>query len=262
MAVVESIKLCHSFQAPLEVDAAGINNAVTAYASGLPLEPRPELLGYNSGLLCIIIAMMLIVIFNIRQYSRFLKTLFNDMWSLRRRSTLFDERTVNETRIMGALIIQLCVCESILLLAGMPLLGLYVPPAKAAVVASAFIGVTFVYYFLQVVAYKVIGYVFAEPKQSDQLLSGFNSSQTLLGFCLLLPAMSVLFYPSLTEALLCTSILLYLCARIIFIYKGFRIFYHNFSTLLYFILYLCTVEIIPALLVLNGIFSLCRILIS
>ena len=111
MAVVESIKLCHSFQAPLEVDAAGINNSVTAYASGLPLEPRPELLGYNSGLLCIIIAMMLIVIFNIHQYSRFMKTLFNDMWSMRRRSTLFDERTVNETRIIGALIVQLCVCR-------------------------------------------------------------------------------------------------------------------------------------------------------
>ena len=262
MAVVESIKLCHSFQAPLEVDAAGINNSVTAYASGLPLEPRPELLGYNSGLLCIIIAMMLIVIFNIHQYSRFMKTLFNDMWSMRRRSTLFDERTVNETRIIGALIVQLCVCESILLLVAMPLLGLYVPLDRAAVVAGAFIGVTIGYYFLQVAAYKVIGYVFAEPEQADQLLGGFNSSQTLLGFCLLLPAMAVLFYPASAVALLCTSILLYLCARIIFIYKGFRIFYHNFSTLLYFILYLCTVEIIPALLVFNGIFSLCRILIS
>ena len=104
--------------------------------------------------------------------------------------------------------------------------------------------------------------MFSDKDRAAQFVSGFNASQTLLGFFLLLPAMIALFYPSSVKELLFISVLLYFAARIIFIYKGFRIFYHNFSNLLYFILYLCSVEIIPVLLVLSGTFSLCRNIIS
>ena len=42
-----------------------------------------------------------------------------------------------------------------------------------------------------------------------------------------------------------TGIVLYIIARVIFICKGFIVFYDNFYSLLYFILYLCTLEIAP-----------------
>jgi len=38
---------------------------------------------------------------------------------------------------------------------------------------------------------------------------------------------------------------LYLVARLIFIIKGIRIFYSNLTSIVYFILYLCAVEIVP-----------------
>lgn len=37
----------------------------------------------------------------------------------------------------------------------------------------------------------------------------------------------------------------YIAARVTFIAKGFRLFYDNFLSLLYFILYFCTLEIAP-----------------
>ncbi|MFG6389490.1 DUF4271 domain-containing protein, partial [Muribaculum sp.] len=95
-----------------------------------------------------------------------------------------------------------------------------------------------------------------------QWLKGFNATQALLGFLLLVPALAVLFYPAAALSLISISALLYILARIVFICKGFRIFYHNFPSLLYFILYLCTVEIIPVLLVYRGAFSLCRLLLN
>jgi hypothetical protein len=110
---------------------------------------------------------------------------------------------------------------------------------------------------VQLLAYKVIGYVFADKEMTEQLVNGFNSSQTLLGFLLLFPAMLLLFYPAVTEIMAVIGVIFYVLARFIFIYKGFRIFYSDFSSLLYFILYLCTVEVIPVILLIRGIFSLC-----
>jgi len=42
---------------------------------------------------------------------------------------------------------------------------------------------------------------------------------------------------------------LYICARLVFICKGFRIFYGNLSSIVYFLLYLCAVEMVPLALV-------------
>ncbi|MDE6061420.1 MAG: DUF4271 domain-containing protein, partial [Duncaniella sp.] len=44
------------------------------------------------------------------------------------------------------------------------------------------------------------------------------------------------------------AIICYVLVRLIFIFKGFRLFYDNFGSLLYFILYLCTLEIVPPVL--------------
>ncbi|MBP3590263.1 MAG: DUF4271 domain-containing protein, partial [Muribaculaceae bacterium] len=45
---------------------------------------------------------------------------------------------------------------------------------------------------------------------------------------------------------------IYVSARLIFIIKGFKIFYNGFISLIYFILYLCTLEIVP-LICIGGI---------
>ena len=59
----------------------------------------------------------------------------------------------------------------------------------------------------------------------------------------------VIFYPSTTLWMLEIGLLVYFVARIMFIVKGIRIFYNKITSILYFILYLCTLEIIPLILV-------------
>lgn len=252
---------CHDIDAPVETGAGWLNTAVTPYMQGLLPEARPELLGYNSGILCIVVAMLLLVIFNIRQYPRFFSTLVHDLWSLRERNHLFDTRTVNETRTVVVCVIQVCVCEALLALAA---LNMYmgIPPDRLAAVTALLAGMALLYYVWQLAAYSYICYVFYDKYASSLWLRGFNASQIMLGAALLVPALAVLFYPSATGMLLIAGVLLYFTARVIFICKGVRIFYQNFDSLLYFILYLCSVEIIPLILLFNGTFSLCCNLIS
>lgn len=72
-----------------------------------------------------------------------------------------------------------------------------------------------------------------------------DASQTLLALALLLPALALLFNPGLTVIMLWISGSFYVIGRMIFIFKGFRIFYTNIFSLIYFISYLCTLEIAP-----------------
>ncbi len=55
--------------------------------------------------------------------------------------------------------------------------------------------------------------------------------------------------PEWTTPMLWLSAAIYAASRAVFVVKGFKIFYHKLRSLLYFILYLCTLEIIPVLLI-------------
>lgn len=101
------------------------------------------------------------------------------------------------------------------------------------------------YYLFEIAAYSTVGWVFGGKFAYTQWIKGFNASQSLLGITLIVPALIVLFNPSLGKSMTIIAIVLYGLARFIFICKGFRIFYKNPYSLIYFILYLCALEIAP-----------------
>lgn len=106
-----------------------------------------------------------------------------------------------------------------------------------------------VYYVFQLVAYSVVGYAFTTPDLRRQWLAGFNASQAYTGLLLIAPAMILTAQPQWWVPVEIFSLCAYLAGRIIFICKGFKIFYSKIRSLLYFILYLCTLEIIPSVAV-------------
>lgn len=218
-----------------------------AFTEGLRPIPKTLLPGYDSGVMCMLILMFLFVTANFRHYSTFIKTFAHDLFSVRARANVFDERnTLRETRVLISLILLVCMCEGILL---------YSYLSVKFTMPSAFEGISIItlvalaYYLWQLAAYNVVGYVFIDKNKSSQWIKGFNASQCLLGIPLLIPALVTLFYPDLTSLLITVSVILYVCARLIFIFKGFRIFYNKSFSLAYFILYLCALEIIPLFLV-------------
>lgn len=93
--------------------------------------------------------------------------------------------------------------------------------------------------------YEAVGYTFTSPEGRREWVRGFSASQALLGLALTVPAALCVFYPDTLRWTVAAGFFAWLFAKILFIVKGFRIFYDKISGLLYFILYLCTLEIIP-----------------
>ena len=227
------------------------------WTEGLECTPRAQLPGYDSGVMALLMGVFVIIALNFRHYSTFLSTFTQNLFSVRQRANAFDEKsTVSEARILASLILLTCVCEGVIGFSAVTLTtGLTPPPFKAIGAISL---LALAYYLWQIAAYSVVGYSFTSAPRRKLWLKGFNASQSLLGITLSVPALAILFNPQLGPWLIALAALLYFLARVIFIIKGFRIFYNKSFALLYFILYLCSLEIIPILVCGRGIFFLCK----
>lgn len=238
--------LSHYDDGPLVgTDAAAYPATVVAYTTGLPPQPRTLLPGYDSGVLCLLIGIFLLLSYNFRHYSTFLKNFITDLVSTRRREGTFEVRTFSEAGVLISVVLVACLSEGIIVNAALTrsvgdalLPGVFVVIGVVTVVAV-------VYYLWQLCAYTVVGYVFTDRVAARMWIKGFNASQTLLAFMLVIPALIVLFNPGAAGVVEAIALTAYVLTRLIFIYKGFRLFYDNFGSLLYFILYLCTLEIVP-----------------
>ena len=238
--------VCHPDEAPTIVDSsARFTVGKLPWSHGIPPEPRAMLPGYDSGVICLLLAAFVLLAANFRHCSTYLKNLPDNLWSVKNRDNAFSPtHTLSETRIVLALVLIVCVMEGIVLYSTFH--SLLLPPgwSVGAGVALA-TGVAAAYYAAQLLAYTATAHIFSTARSASLWVKGFNASQSLLTIFLTIPALWVLFNPGSAVTVAIISAVLYLLVRILFICKGFRIFYINSFSLVYFILYLCTLEIAP-----------------
>ena len=183
---------------------------------------------------------------------KYIENFFHYMFSTRRRENMFEDHTVNETSIQAALVANTCIVEGFIIYLAVqlmwPVFALSLQQGVFLHVA-AYSGLALAFYVAQRVVFKLLGYTFLDAVGSKLWIDGFKASQSFLGLTLLPVLVLLMLYPAHGKLLLTVAASLYLVARLIFIYKGFRIFYGNLSSILYFLLYLCAVEIVPLVLV-------------
>lgn len=185
---------------------------------------------------------LILAAFNAQSVARALKSYRAELWSVRHRPNVFDD----ETSVRAPIAILLGFI--FIIFGGITLY--YIPerpaePSLAGILAS--MGLVGAYYLFQICAYSTVGYAFADGEQDKRWMGGFFATQAYAGLAMALPALLMTTMPELAHPLAVTSVAAYAIAHTIFIIKGFRIFYHKISSLLYFILYLCTLEIIPVM---------------
>ena len=223
--------------------------------------PRGHSLIHDTGSMALLLAALFFLVVSYRTGYKYLEGLAHNMFSVRRRESLFEDYTVNETQILSALILLTCTLEGLLMYQAVtlwhPVLSERLQHAMSWHVLL-FMGIALAFYLLQLVLYNVLGFIFSDKESTRVWLDGFKASQALLGL-LLFPVVALsLTLPSLCKPMLISATILYICARFIFIFKGIRIFYSNLLSILYFILYLCGVEIVPLIVIYGITINLCK----
>lgn len=184
---------------------------------------------------------------------RFLRVLFTDLSDTRMRHNAFDD-TVNETSLLFLLNLLWACCMGVFLWGAVSLvIPMSVPPeysmrplpdnpAGGIAICS---GVALLYMLLMQLAYWTVGYVFTDSAHARIWLKGANASTALMAMPFLVIALLMLCYPQWNETLLIIAAIIFILGKIIFIFKGFRIFFTRFSSWLLFLYYLCSLEIVP-----------------
>lgn len=241
--------VCREAEAPTSAaDQILYTTHLPSWAMGKVGTPRPVTPATDSGILSLLVAVMVLLGLNVQHVRRIFKSLPQDLLSVRRRNNAFDEHTANETRVIALLLGEMCVIEGLLLFIWLGRVDAGTTSQTVLFTVGALTALAAVYYFFQLAACTVLGYVFADGESAKIFRQGLNASQVILGLTLAVPALVSLFYPSMTSVMLVLAAVLFCAARVCYIVKGFRIFYINFSSLFYFILYLCTLEIIPVII--------------
>ena len=233
-------------------DTVAAVGEIPAWDEGLEPAVRDIRPGKSTVFIGVIALLFVVMAFSFRTISRLLGFYAEELVSVRRgRDNVFDDRPAGDTPVLLLLVIQFVVSGGILLAGAVSVISGAGPAAMTPTGVARVIGIVALYYIFEIAAYTTVGYTFAGTDGCREWLRGFHASQALLGVALAIPAVLVIFYPATTAWMAGIGVLGYFLARLLFISKGFRIFYDKIGSLLYFILYLCTLEIIPLILVYN-----------
>ena len=225
-------------------------------------EPRATSPLHDNWTMLLVLTVVFLITVSYRKGYKYVADFFHNITSVREHQNMFEDHTVKETQIMSALIANTCIFEAILLYIAFGLLYPSETPAATPVTGfilalSAFTGI---YHIAMLALCWLLGFIFSDRASTGLWLDGLKASSSMLGVLLAPITFAILLFPSFIKMGLFMAIILYFLARLIVIYKAFRIFFNNLQSSLYFILYLCSVEIVPVILSLAGAMNLCRIL--
>lgn len=197
-----------------------------------------------------VLLLFVVIAFKFRGNSRYLRTLRRNLTDVRRRQNVFDE-TVKEASFVLLLNLLWAVCAGLVLFCWFRHVRPE-PQPDMALGAGVCIGAALIYSALMPILYWVSGRIFTD-KESTRLWSvGFTSSQAFMGLGLFPVALLMLFYPQWTDGLAIAAVSLFVLLRGMFIIKGLRIFIGRGHPLLLFLYYLCSVEVVPIVLLYVG----------
>ena len=214
----------------------------------IPIAIRNE--ANNWGFILFFICFFIIVSI-INNRNKFLLSMFSSLFRNKNRHNMFYEPVTNETLYKFFLSLQTILLLSIIiycyavyerLLSVTSLSQMILFLGKCSLLLIIF----FIYKFL---AYSAIGAIFFKKEKVFQWNSDFFSWISLNGIFLFFPTL-ILFYVETAYIFYLYFIIFYFIFNLLFIfYKIYTLFFHRKQRLLYFILYLCTQEIIPLYLV-------------
>ena len=239
--------------------ADSLASTIPGLTRGIRLTQPPEVppvpLGEQStGLSWVLTATLLLIVvacLRYRRNSRFFGVMLHDVLEVRERHNAFDD-TLRETSFLWLLNLLWCGAAGVLLYSFINPAGSLAGGAGMAAPLGVCIGMAGAYTLFLTMAYPAVGALFSDGGKASLWLRGFLATQGLAAVALLPGAMLTLCLPGSTGAMLLAGAIIFILAKLLFIYKGFCIFFTEIASWVLFLYYLCSLEIIPVVLTYSG----------
>ena len=193
---------------------------------------------------------------------KFLSQQVKDFVLHRERTSIFDSSTAADVRYLLVLVLQTCV------LSGITFLNYFhdtcpalMDHVSSLLLLGIYVGFCLAYFLLKWLLYMFLGWTFFDKNKTNIWLESYSALIYYVGFALF-PFVHFLVYfdLSLTNLVIIGSIIL-IFTKILMFYKWIKLFFHQFSGLFLLILYFCALEIVPCLLLYQGMIQMNNILL-
>ena len=193
---------------------------------------------------------------------RFLSQQVKDFVLHRERTSIFDSSTAADVRYLLVLVLQTCVLSGITFLNYFhdtcPALMNHVSPL---LLLGIYVGFCLVYFLLKWLLYMFLGWTFFDKNKTNIWLESYSALIYYVGFALYPFVLFLVYFDlSLTSLVIIGAIIL-IFTKILMFYKWIKLFFHQFSGLFLLILYFCALEIVPCLLLYQGMIQMNNILL-
>ncbi|MFS3116623.1 DUF4271 domain-containing protein [Bacteroides xylanisolvens] len=193
---------------------------------------------------------------------RFLSQQVKDFVLHRERTSIFDSSTAADVRYLLVLVLQTCVLSGITFLNYFhdtsPTLMNQVSPL---LLLGIYVGFCLAYFLLKWLIYMFLGWTFFDKNKTNIWLESYSALIYYVGFALFPFVLFLVYFGlSLTNLVIIGSIIL-IFTKILMFYKWIKLFFHQFSGLFLLILYFCALEIVPCLLLYQGMIRMNNILL-
>ena len=193
---------------------------------------------------------------------KFLSQQVKDFVLHRERTSIFDSSTAADVRYLLVLVLQTCVLSGITFLNYFhdtsPTLMNQVSPL---LLLGIYVGFCLAYFLLKWLIYMFLGWTFFDKNKTNIWLESYSALIYYVGFALFPFVLFLVYFDlSLTNLIIIGSIIL-IFTKILMFYKWIKLFFHQFSGLFLLILYFCALEIVPCLLLYQGMIQMNNILL-
>ena len=193
---------------------------------------------------------------------KFLSQQVKDFMLHRERASIFDSSTAADVRYLLVLVLQTCVLSGITFLNYFhdtcPALMNHVSPL---LLLGIYVGFCLAYFLLKWLLYMFLGWTFFFFFKTNMWLESYSALIYYVGFALFPFVLFLVYFDlSLTNLVIIGSIIL-IFTKILMFYKWIKLFFHQLSGLFLLILYFCALEIVPCLLLYQGMIQMNNILL-
>ena len=193
---------------------------------------------------------------------KFLSQQVKDFVLHRERTSIFDSSTAADVRYLLVLVLQTCV------LSGITFLNYFhdtcpalMDHVSSLLLLGIYVGFCLAYFLLKWLRYMVLGWTFFDKNKTNIWLESYSALIYYVGFALFPFVLFLVYFDlSLTNLVIIGSIIL-IFTKILMFYKWIKLFFHQFSGLFLLILYFCALEIVPCLLLYQGMIQMNNILL-
>ncbi|WP_280229701.1 DUF4271 domain-containing protein [Bacteroides fragilis] len=240
------------------VDLQTVSETVTGVDGiSIPYSPRTD-----DGLAMILLGCFFISSYVLARSKKFLLQQVKDFMLHRERTSIFASSTAADMRYLLLLTVQTCVLGGVCIFNYFndvrPSLMEHVSPH---LLLGVYVAVCIFYFLFKWIIYSFLGWVFFDKSKTDIWLESYSTLIYYLGFALFPFVLFLVYFDLNVTFLVSIGCILVIFTKILMFYKWLKLFSCNIYGVFLLILYFCALEIIPCLIVYQGLIQLNNVLI-